>query len=158
MAIAEAITNIASADVEALGDIKLSANWMVAAGHTVVKTTSLYATVESVALELCPRLGICIPVGKDSMSMRTVWAENGKAQSNTSPLSLIISAFAPVTDIRRSLTPTLRTDLGDSTLWLLDLGGAQPSRRLGSCPGIWQYQRHGTGPEQRRDAETVLSH
>ncbi|GAB5499685.1 MAG: phosphoribosylformylglycinamidine synthase [Pseudohongiellaceae bacterium] len=129
MAIAEAITNIASADVEALGDIKLSANWMVAAGYGS-EDASLYATVESVALELCPRLGICIPVGKDSMSMRTVWEENGKAQSNTSPLSLIISAFAPVTDIRRSLTPTLRTDLGDSTLWLLDLGGGR--NRLGA--------------------------
>jgi len=129
MAIAEAVTNIASADVDALGDIKLSANWMVAAGYGQ-EDARLYATVESVAMDLCPQLGICIPVGKDSMSMRTVWEDGGAAHSNTAPLSLIISAFAPVSDIRRSLTPTLRTDLGDSTLWLLDLGNGR--NRLGA--------------------------
>lgn len=129
MAIAEAITNIAAADVEQLNDIKLSANWMVAAGHGH-EDAKLYATVEAVAMELCPELDICIPVGKDSMSMRTVWQENGSDKSNTAPLSLIISAFAPVSDIRRSLTPQLRTDLGDSSLFLLDLGRGK--NRLGA--------------------------
>jgi phosphoribosylformylglycinamidine synthase len=121
MAIAEAITNIASADINKISDIKLSANWMVAAGHGS-EDAKLYATVEAVAMDLCPKLGVCIPVGKDSMSMRTVWQSDDAHCSNTAPLSLIISAFAPVQDIRRSLTPQIRTDLGDSSLWLLDLG------------------------------------
>ncbi len=129
LAIAEAVTNIASADIDAISDIKLSANWMVAAGHGC-EDAKLYATVEAVAMELCPQLGICIPVGKDSMSMRTVWQENGEDKSNTAPLSLIISAFAPVTDIRRSLTPQLRTDQGESGLYLLDLGRGK--NRLGA--------------------------
>lgn len=129
MAIAEAITNIASADIDKLGDIKLSANWMVAAGHGC-EDAKLYATVEAVAMELCPQLGICIPVGKDSMSMRTVWQDDGREKSNTAPLSLIISAFAPVTDIRKTLTPQLRTDLGESSLYLLDLGRGK--NRLGA--------------------------
>lgn len=121
MAIAEAITNIASADVAKLGDIKLSANWMVAAGHGS-EDEKLYATVQAIAMELCPCLGICIPVGKDSMSMRTVWQEAGIQKSVTAPLSLIISAFAPVSDIRKTLTPVLRTGQRDSVLLLLDLG------------------------------------
>lgn len=121
MAIAEALTNIASADIAQLGDIKLSANWMVAAGHGC-EDQKLYATVEAIAMELCPQLGICIPVGKDSMSMRTVWQEAGAQKSVTAPLSLIISAFAPVADIRNTLTPVLRTDQGDTLLMLLDLG------------------------------------
>ena len=129
MAVGEAITNIASAEIASISDIKLSANWMVAAGHGC-EDAKLYATVNAVAMELCPQLGICIPVGKDSMSMRTVWQEGDKQLSNTAPLSLIISAFAPVSDIRTSLTPQLRTDLGESALWLLDLGHGQ--NRLGA--------------------------
>ena len=86
MAIGEAITNIASAPIAHLGDIKLSANWMVAAGYSD-EDAGLYKTVQAVGMELCPQLGICIPVGKDSMSMRTVWQENGKEHSNTAPLS-----------------------------------------------------------------------
>ena len=128
MAIAEAVTNIASADIEEISDIKLSANWMVAAGHGH-EDAKLYATVKSVAMELCPQLGICIPVGKDSMSMRTVWDENGQAKNNTAPLSLVISAFAPVLDIRQTITPQLRTDEGDTSLFLIDLGRGQ--NRLG---------------------------
>jgi len=128
MAIAEAITNIASAPIAKIGDIKLSANWMVAAGHGA-EDAKLFATVEAVGMELCPQLGICIPVGKDSMSMRTVWNDAGKERSNTAPLSLIISAFAPVTDLRKSCTPQLRVDSGPSSLLLLDLGRGK--HRLG---------------------------
>ena len=104
MAIAEAITNIMCAEINKLSDIKLSANWMVASGFGT-EDAKLYKTVQAIGMELCPRLGICIPVGKDSMSMRTVWEVDGKEHSNTAPLSLNISAFAPVTDIRKTLTP-----------------------------------------------------
>lgn len=132
MAIAEAITNIASASIDQLGDIKLSANWMVAAGHGC-EDQKLYETVEAVAMDLCPRLGICIPVGKDSMSMRTVWqdgsGESHQQKSNTAPLSLIVSAFATVDDIRATLTPQLRTEVGESCLLVLDLGRGR--NRLG---------------------------
>lgn len=145
MAIAEAITNIASADIAQLGDIKLSANWMVAAGHGC-EDEKLYATVAAIALELCPQLGICIPVGKDSMSMRTVWQESGVQKSNTAPLSLIVSAFAPVTDIRKTLTPELRTDQGDSVLLLLDLGHGR-CRLAGSVLGQVFRTMRGATPD-----------
>jgi phosphoribosylformylglycinamidine synthase len=131
MAVAEAITNLAAARVEAIGDIKLSANWMVAAGHHG-EDAALYDTVRAVGMELCPALGVAIPVGKDSMSMQTVWEQDGEQRTMTAPLSLIVSAFAPVTDARRTLTPQLRTDLGDTDLILIDLGEAR--NRLGaSC-------------------------
>ena len=128
MAIAEAITNIASCSISKIGDIKLSANWMVAAGYGC-EDAKLFSTVEAVGMELCPQLGICIPVGKDSMSMRTVWKDGGEERSNTAPLSLIVSAFAPVTDIRKTSTPQIRSDKGDTTLVLIDLGHRQ--HRLG---------------------------
>jgi len=128
MAIGEAITNIASTDVRRLQDIRLSANWMVAAGHGD-EDARLYQTVEAVAMELCPQLGICIPVGKDSMSMRTVWQQDGVEHSNTAPLSLIVSAFAPVADVRATLTPQLRRDGEDTVLVLVDLGRGR--NRLG---------------------------
>ena len=115
MAIGEAITNIASANIKQISDIKLSANWMAAAGHPG-EDEKLYDTVKAVGMELCPDLGIAIPVGKDSMSMRTQWQEGGEDKSVTSPLSLVISAFAPVQDIRKTVTPQLRTDKGDSDL------------------------------------------
>ena len=122
MAVAEAITNIASTAIEDISKIKLSANWMVAAGYAG-EDARLYETVKAVGMEFCPALGICIPVGKDSMSMRTVWQdENGEKKSNTAPLSLVISAFAPVTDIRRTVTPQLRVDAGETDLLLIDLG------------------------------------
>jgi phosphoribosylformylglycinamidine synthase len=128
MAIAEAVCNIACAQIDKISDIKLSANWMVAAGHGC-EDQKLYATVEAVAMDLCPQLGICIPVGKDSMSMRTVWQQGDTVKSNTAPLSLIVSAFAPVGDIRATLTPQLRTDQGPTCLLLIDLGRGQ--NRLG---------------------------
>ena len=110
MAVAEAITNIAAAAVEQMSDIKMSANWMAAAGQPG-EDAALYDTVRAVAMELCPELGIAIPVGKDSMSMKTTWTMNGTASSVVAPLSLIISAFAPVADIRRTLTPVLELSL-----------------------------------------------
>ena len=129
MAVGEAITNIAAAPVAALNRVVLSANWMAACGHPG-EDASLFDTVEAVGMELCPALGLAIAVGKDSLSMKTVW-ETGHAQrSVTSPVSLIVTAFAPVTDVRRTLTPVLKRDRGDSELILVDLG--QGKNRLGA--------------------------
>lgn len=123
MAVGEALTNIAAAAIDSLGSIKLSANWMAAAGHPGVDR-ALYETVQAVGPELCRALGIAIPVGKDSMSMKTVWQDaDGRERVMTSPLSVIISAFAPVYDTRATATPQLRLDAGDSRLILIDLGG-----------------------------------
>ena len=122
MAVGEAVTNIAAAPISAIGDIKLSANWMAAAGHPG-EDAALFDTVRAVAMDLCPRLGISIPVGKDSLSMKTTWDENGRRKEVTAPLSLIVSAFAPVADVRRTLTPQFRTDRGVTDLVLIDLGG-----------------------------------
>lgn len=121
MAIGEAITNIAAADIESLSDISLSANWMAAAGHDG-EDALLFETVKAVGEEMCPELGIAIPVGKDSLSMKSVWEQDGEAREMTAPLSLIISAFGIVKDVRKTLTPQLRTDQGDSDLILIDLG------------------------------------
>jgi phosphoribosylformylglycinamidine synthase len=135
LAVAEAITNIASAPIRAISDIKLSANWMAPAGHPG-EDARLYDAVRAVGVELCPALGIAIPVGKDSMSMRTTWEQDGEQRSVTAPLSLIVSAFAPVTDVRRALTPELRqqadVDVTDTELLLVDLGGGK-NRLGGSC-------------------------
>ena len=131
MAVGEALTNLAAARVTELGRVVLSANWMAPAGHPG-EDAGLYAAVEAVGEELCPALGICIPVGKDSMSMKTVWNENGENKSVTAPMSLIISAFAPVTDIRKTLTPELKTDQGETDLILIDLGKGA-NRMAGSC-------------------------
>jgi phosphoribosylformylglycinamidine synthase len=124
MAVGEAITNIAAAPIGEIGDIKLSANWMAAAGHPG-EDAALFDTVRAVALELCPRLGISIPVGKDSLSMKTTWDDNGNRKEVTAPLSLIVSAFAPVADVRGTLTPQLRMDAGDTDLLLIDLGAGE---------------------------------
>ncbi len=127
MAVAEAITNIASTAIADISDIKLSANWMCAAGHGT-ENEALYDTVRAVGLEFCPQLGITIPVGKDSMSMRTTWQDAGQDKSVTAPLSLIVTAFAPVTDVRLSVTPQLQPS-ADAQLVLLDLG--RGANRLG---------------------------
>ncbi len=121
MAIAEALTNIACARIGKLGEVRLSANWMAAAGYPG-EDAKLYETVKAIGMELCPELGIAIPVGKDSMSMRTVWQDSTGKKSMAAPLSLIVTAFAPVLDVRKTVTPRLRTDLGASSLVLLDLG------------------------------------
>jgi len=130
LAVGEAITNLAAAAIERLGDIRLSANWMVAAGHPG-EDAGLFDTVRALGLELCPELGIAIPVGKDSMSMKTLWTDgDGCSREMTAPLSLIVSAFAPVWDTGRTRTPQLRTDLGDTNLILIDLGRGRD--RLGA--------------------------
>jgi len=131
MAVGEALTNLAAARVPALERVVLSANWMAPAGHPG-EDAGLYEAVRAVGMELCPSLGITIPVGKDSMSMKTVWQEGTEIRSVTAPLSLIISAFAPVTDVRRTLTPQLRTDQGETRLILIDLGKGA-NRLAGSC-------------------------
>ncbi len=128
MAVGEALTNIAAAHIDGIEKIRLSANWMAPAGHPG-EDAGLYEMVHAVGMELCPALGICIPVGKDSMSMRAVWEADGETQSVVAPLSLIVSAFAPVTDVRRTVTPQLRTDAGDTDLLLVDLGRGR--NRLG---------------------------
>jgi len=125
MAIGETLTNIAAAKIRRIQDIKLSANWMAAVGHPG-EDANLYRTVEAVGMEICPALGICIPVGKDSMSMQTKWQDDGIDKSVTSPLSLVVTGFAPVTDVRETLTPELDLE-ADSVLLLVDLG----EKRLG---------------------------
>ncbi|WP_426417149.1 phosphoribosylformylglycinamidine synthase [Aestuariirhabdus sp. LZHN29] len=152
MAIAEAITNIAAAPIAALGDIKLSANWMAAAGHPG-EDENLYDAVRAVGMETCPELGICVPVGKDSMSMRTQWQDGDEDKSVTAPLSLVISAFAPVQDVRRTLTPQLRTDQGDTDLILLDLGNGQ--NRLGGSALAQVYKSVGATPADLDDSEDL---
>jgi phosphoribosylformylglycinamidine synthase len=131
LAVGEAITNIAAADIGQLGEVKLSANWMAAAGDAAEDAT-LFDTVREVGEVLCPALGIAIPVGKDSLSMRSGWAEPGGERSVWAPVSLVVSAFAPVRDVRRTLTPELRLDQGPTTLLLVDLGRGQ-NRVGGSC-------------------------
>ncbi|MFP4905846.1 AIR synthase-related protein, partial [Paraburkholderia sp. BR14261] len=123
MAVGEAITNIASAPILSLDKLKLSANWMAACGAPG-EDAALYDTVKAIGMELCPALGIGIPVGKDSLSMRTKWNEAGVAKEVVAPVSLIISAFAPVDDVRRHLTPQLRRvdEAGESVLIAIDLG------------------------------------
>ncbi len=131
MAVGEALTNLAAARVTELGRVVLSANWMAPAGHPG-EDAGLYDAVKAVGEELCPALGICIPVGKDSMSMKTVWNEDGEDKSVTAPLSLVVSAFAPVADIRNTLTPELTIDQGETDLILIDLGKGA-NRMAGSC-------------------------
>jgi phosphoribosylformylglycinamidine synthase len=140
MAVGEAITNILAADVRNLGDIKLSANWMAAAG-VGGEDAALYDTVRAVGEELCPALGICIPVGKDSLSMKTTWQHTDGRRDMVAPLSLIVSAFAPVTDVRRTLTPQLRLDQGDTELLLIDLG--MNRNRLGGSALAQVYRQLG---------------
>ncbi|MFV2090318.1 MAG: phosphoribosylformylglycinamidine synthase, partial [Pseudomonadales bacterium] len=126
MAVGEALTNIAAAFVPELRQVVLSANWMAAAGENA-QEQALFEAVEAIGMELCPQLGIAIPVGKDSLSMRTRWADN----EVVSPLTLIVSAFAPVADVRRTLTPELINDPA-TILLLVDMGGGH--NRLGaSC-------------------------
>jgi phosphoribosylformylglycinamidine synthase len=129
MAVGEAITNIAAAPIKDISDIKLSANWMAACGQPG-QDAALFDTVKAVGMELCPALGISIPVGKDSLSMRTTWSDGEAAKAVLSPVSLIVSAFAPVVDVRRTLTPQLRMDCGDTVMILVDLGRGK--NRLGA--------------------------
>ncbi|EWH09915.1 phosphoribosylformylglycinamidine synthase [Catenovulum agarivorans DS-2] len=145
MAVAESITNIAAANIGELKRIKLSANWMSAAGHPG-EDAGLYEAVKAVGEELCPALGLTIPVGKDSMSMKTAWNENGEDKSVTAPMSLIITSFARTEDVRKTVTPQLRTDQGETRLIAIDLGNKQ--NRLGASCLAQVYQQLGSvGPD-----------
>lgn len=127
MAVAESLTNIAAAKIANLSDVRLSANWMAACGQGD-EDARLFDAVRAVGEQLCPELGICIPVGKDSLSMKSLWDDAQGAQTQTAPVSLIVTAFAPVSDVRRSLTPQLSPD-PDTRLLLVDLGNSR--NRLG---------------------------
>jgi phosphoribosylformylglycinamidine synthase len=121
MAVGETITNLAAAPIADIAAIKLSANWMAACGQPG-QDAALFDTVKAVGMELCPALGISIPVGKDSLSMRTTWKDEGQDKAVISPVSLIVSGFAPVYDVRKSLTPQIRMDQGETSIILIDLG------------------------------------
>jgi phosphoribosylformylglycinamidine synthase len=149
MAVGEALTNIAAARIGKLSDVKLSANWMAAAGSPG-EDANLFAAVQAVGMELCPALGLTIPVGKDSMSMRTVWEENGTRKAVTAPVSLIISAFAPVLDVRQSLTPQLVDVAQDTRLLFLDL--AKGRQRLGGSVAAHVYNQVGPDCPDVEDA------
>ncbi len=140
MAVGEAITNIAAAGIRRLSDIKLSANWMAPAGHPG-EDAALYDTVRAVGMELCPALGLSIPVGKDSMSMRTAWRDGEVDKAVTAPVSLIVSAFAPLTDAGDVNTPQLRLDAGETVLVWIDIGHGR--QRLGGSALAQAYGQLG---------------
>jgi phosphoribosylformylglycinamidine synthase len=148
MAVAEALTNVAAARIGSLDRVKLSANWMAAAGYPG-EDAELYRTVEAVAMSFCPALGVSIPVGKDSLSMRTAWDH----REVVAPLSLIVSAFAPVEDARATLTPRLRTDCGETELILIDLGCGK--NRLGGSILAQTYSTFGDRCPDADDARLV---
>ncbi|UXD88328.1 phosphoribosylformylglycinamidine synthase [Thalassolituus hydrocarboniclasticus] len=152
LAVAEAITNLAAAPIAKLADIKLSANWMCAAGHDG-EDEKLYATVKAVGMELCPELQVTIPVGKDSMSMKTRWNDAGTDKAVTSPMSLIITGFAPVTDARGVLTPQLKLDQGETDLILVDLGRGQ--NRIGASCFAQVFGKVADVPADLDDAEDL---
>ena len=135
MAVGETITNMAAASIASLSDIKLSANWMAACGQPG-QDAALFATVKAVGMELCPALGLSIPVGKDSLSMRTTWSDHDTPKSVMSPVSLIVSGFAPVTNIRANLTPQLQQ--GDTALILIDLGRGKNRLAASACAQVLQ--------------------
>jgi phosphoribosylformylglycinamidine synthase len=145
MAVGEALTNLVAAPVR-LDEVRLSANWMAAVGHDG-EDAALYDAVRAVGLELCPALGVSIPVGKDSLSMQTRWQDGQAQQDTVSPVSLIVSAFARVDDVRRALTPQLVLDQGDSEIWLLDLG----RQRLGGSALLQVFERGGGAPPDLDD-------
>ena len=152
IAIGECLTNLAAAYVGAIGNIKLSANWMVAAGEPG-EDANLYDTVKAVGMELCPALGICIPVGKDSMSMRTSWKDSaGKEHKQVSPLSLMVTGFSSVEDVRKTVTPDLKS--ADSVLLLIDLGNGQ--NRLGGSTLAQVYNQIGSKTPDLDDPEKFL--
>ncbi len=140
LAVAEAITNIACANIEQISDIKLSANWMAAAGQKG-EDQALFEGVKAIGMEMCPALGIAIPVGKDSLSMRTTWNDNGEDKAVTSPMTGVITAFAPVGDVRKTMTPELKK-LEDSVLVRIDLSKGQ--FRLGGSILAQVYKAIGT--------------
>ncbi|MCK4841046.1 MAG: phosphoribosylformylglycinamidine synthase [Methylococcales bacterium] len=148
MAIAESLTNLAAARIESLNKVKISANWMAASGSEG-EDAALFDTVKTVGMDICPALGIAIPVGKDSLSMKTVWNEDGKDKVMASPLSLIITSFAPVVDVTKTLTPQLKDE--DSVLILLDLGAGK--NRLGGSVLAQTYNQLGNEAPDLDDVE-----
>jgi phosphoribosylformylglycinamidine synthase len=146
LAVGEALTNIAATQIGELNRVKLSANWMAAAGHPG-EDAGLYEAVKAVGEELCPALGLTIPVGKDSMSMKTRWQEGSEQREMTSPLSLVISAFARVEDVRHTVTPQLSTE--DNALLLIDLGKGHNA--LGATALAQVYRQLGDKPADVRD-------
>jgi len=151
MAVAEALTNLVASDVRSLKDIKLSANWMAACG-TPGQDAALYDTVSAVSA-WCQELDLSIPVGKDSLSMRTTWdAEDGKREV-IAPVSLIVTAFAPVADVRETLTPQLRTDAGDTVLIVIDLGKGR--HRLGGSVLAQTFNQVGESVPDMDDAGSL---
>jgi phosphoribosylformylglycinamidine synthase len=154
LAVAEAITNVLAADIATLSQIRLSANWMAACGEPG-EDAALYATVRAVAKELCPQLGIAIPVGKDSLSMRTAWREaDGAQKSVIAPVSLVVSAFAQVADAGRTLTAALQLHEGASSLWLLDLAAGR--NRLGGSALAQVYGELGDEPADLDEPRRLL--
>jgi phosphoribosylformylglycinamidine synthase len=147
MAVGEAITNLLAAPVNELAQIKLSANWMAAAGHAG-EDAKLFDAVKAVGLELCPALDLSIPVGKDSLSMQAQWQSDGQTHKTVSPVSLIVSAFAPVADVRGQSTPLLSRE-ADTELWLIGLGAGR--KRLGGSILAQCYDRFGGLRGQDRD-------
>ncbi|PSW19648.1 phosphoribosylformylglycinamidine synthase [Photobacterium sanctipauli] len=152
LAVGESLTNIAATDIGDIKHIKLSANWMSPAGHPG-EDAGLYEAVKAVGEELCPALGLTIPVGKDSMSMKTKWEDNGENKEVTSPLSLIITAFGRVEDVRKTVTPQLRTDQGETSLLLVDLGNGK--NRLGATALAQVYKQLGDKPADVDNAEQL---
>ncbi|HEX4480324.1 MAG TPA: phosphoribosylformylglycinamidine synthase [Rudaea sp.] len=152
MAVGEAITNLASAAIGDIGEIKLSANWM-AAVSAPGEDAKLFDAVQAVGMQLCPQLNISIPVGKDSLSMQTVWQQDGRAHKTVAPVSLIVTAFARTTDARKALTPQLRVDQGETELWLIDLGAGR--NRLGGSALAQVYNRGGGLPPDIDEPESL---
>jgi phosphoribosylformylglycinamidine synthase len=148
LAVGESLTNILAADIGALSNVRLSANWMAACGEPG-EDAALYATVHAVGEELCPALGIAIPVGKDSLSMKTVWSDGDTKKSVVAPVSLIVSAFAPVADVRKTWTPQLRTEFGANVLLLVDLG--RGANRLGGSALAQVHAELGATPPDLAD-------
>ena len=153
MAIGEALTNLVAADVSKLEDIKLSANWMAACGMPG-QDAALFDAVAA-ASEWCQELGLSIPVGKDSLSMRTTWEQDGEQHDVLAPVSLIVTAFAPVEDVRRTLTPQLRTDSGDTSLIFIDLGAGR--QRMGGSILSQVYEQSGHQVPDIDNAELLRS-
>ncbi len=154
MAVGEALTNLAAARVERRSDVKLSANWMAAAGWPG-EDARLFDAVKAVGAELCPALGIAIPVGKDSMSMRTQWSQDGSTRTVVSPVSLVVTAFAPVSDVRKTLTPELVLDAGPTSLIAIDVSGGK--NRLGGSALAQVFNSVGvTAPDV--DSPAALAH
>lgn len=151
MAVAEALTNLAAADVARIEDIKLSANWMAACG-AAGQDAALFDTVSAVST-LCQQVGLSIPVGKDSLSMQTSWTESDEKRQVISPVSLIVTAFAPVQDVRQTLTPQLRTNVGPTSLILIDLGRGK--QRMGGSILAQVINQVGEQTPDADDAETL---